>query len=134
MTMYPPSGSSLHDLFAAAQSSNYTLSGIADKNRHERELRSVATSLTIAQDYTCEVIQNYDSHAMKAHAVWDVITETGEIATAVIVENTSVKQIAHAAESLTRCPSFTPQCFYSDTWPHKEGFWKLVFGERLDGH
>ena len=38
MTTYPPSGFSLHDLFAAAQSSNFTLSGIADKNRHEREL------------------------------------------------------------------------------------------------
>ena len=132
LTFYPPSGSQILEAFEQASRSTLTLSGVSDYMRHVREIQSVVTTSTIAQDHTCEVAKNYQ-RKVGAHAVWDVMTETGEVACAVLVDGTSVARIAHAAEALTRRPGFSPRVMYCDTWPHKENFWKLVLGDHLDG-
>ena len=50
-----------------------------------------------------------------------------------MVPNTKVKRVAHAVEQMVRRPGFNPVGMYSDTWPHKEAFWKLILGEQLQG-
>ena len=132
ITFFPPTGSQILEGFEQASRSTLTLSGVSDYMRHVREIQSVTTTSMIAQDHTCEVVKNYQ-RKVGAHAVWDVMTETGEIASAVLVDGTSVSRIAHAAESLTRRAGFQPIVMYSDTWPHKDTFWKLIFGEHLEG-
>ena len=79
-----------------------------------------------------EVTKNY-RRSMGAFAVWDVATETGEIASAVVVGTTKAIDFAHAAESLTRRSNFKPRVMYADTWPHNSAFWKLLFGQQFEG-
>mgnify|MGYP005848719877 CR=1 FL=1 len=130
----PPTGSDLRDLFDEACNSTATPYGISDHDRCTREIQSVTTNKLFAQDHTMEVVKNYQkSDVPGAFAVWDACTETGEIASAVMVGNTSVRDIAHAAEQLARRPGFNPKAMYSDTWPNKEAFWKLLFGNHLKG-
>ena len=133
LTFYPPVGADIREAFYEASVSDLTLCGISDYIRHTREIQSVTTTTIIVQDHTNEVVKNYNRSATGAHAVWDVMTETGEIACAVLVDGTSVQRIAHAAEKLSRRPGFAPKGFYSDTWPHKTEFWKLIFGPHLEG-
>ena len=52
---------------------------------------------------------------------------------AVLVPNTQVKRVAHAVKQMARRPNFNPVAMYSNTWPHKEAFWKLTLGEQLQG-
>lgn len=131
--VYPPMGERIRETFADASTSILTLSGISDKDRHEREIQAVGCNFLIAQDHTMEVTKNYRSEEVGAKALWDVITESGEIACAVLVPNTSVRMIAHAAECLQRRGNFSTKIMYADTWPHKEEFWKLIFGPNLEG-
>lgn len=86
----------------------------------------------IVQEHTNEVVKNYDS-TLKAHTVWDVMTETDKIACAVLVDGKYVERISHAAKMLTWLPNFRPTGFYSDMWPHKKGFWQLVPEPQLEG-
>lgn len=132
ITVYPPSGDSLRDLFDQACSSNKTSYGISDHDRCVREIQSVGTNSMFAQDHTHEAMKNYRSN-VGGFAIWDCATETGEIASAVVVGSTKVRDIAHAAESLARRPHFNPVVMYSDTWPNKENFWNLIFGEAFGG-
>jgi hypothetical protein len=132
MTFKPPSGHSLRNLFDEACLSPNTPYGISDHNRCTREIQSVGTNSMFAQDHTMEVTKNYRA-TMGARAVWDVAIETGEIACAVLVGKTSVKDFAHAAEAMIRRPNFNPVVMYSDTWPNKDSFWKLFFGDDFEG-
>ena len=127
ITTFPPTGEALRDMFDNASSSSWTCHGVSDHARCTREIQSVGTDSMFAQDHTMEVTKNYRK-GLGAFAVWDCTTETGEIAAAVIVGTTKAADLAHAAESLSRRPHFNPKAMYSDTWPHKEGFWKLLFG------
>jgi len=70
---------------------------------------------------------------MGAEALWDVATETGEIATAVLVPSTATKDLSHAAMSLSKRSGFTPKAMYSDRWPVKTEYWERVFGKELEG-
>jgi hypothetical protein len=56
--------------------------------------------------------------------LWDVATETGEIATAVIVPSTKTEHFSHVAKQLAKREGFSPKALYSDTWPNKDDFWK----------
>jgi hypothetical protein len=132
ITVYPPTGESIRELFDMASLSNRTSYGISDQDRCTREIQSVGTNSMFAQDHTFQVVKNYQKK-LGAFAVWDCATETGEIASACLVKSTKVKEVAHAAESLARRPNFNPVVMFSDTWPHKDGFWKLLFGPAFDG-
>jgi hypothetical protein len=84
----------------------------------------------MAQDHTFDVVKNY-VRRLGAFALWDVATETGEIATAVLVTSTKTQEYAHAAEQLIARTAFAPAAMYSDTWPAKDDFWIELLGEDI---
>ncbi|KAL7571150.1 hypothetical protein ACA910_014752 [Epithemia clementina (nom. ined.)] len=112
--------------------SNRTAYRISNQDQCIWEIQSVGTSSISALDHTMEVAKNYQK-GLGAVAVWDCAMETGEIASAIIVGSTKICDLAHAAKCLARCPNFKPTAMYSDTWPNKDGFWKLLFGEAFQG-
>lgn len=129
---YPPAGSALRDAFLVASQCALTCLGVSDESRHTREIQAVVTKNFIAQDHTNEAVKNYYNN-QDMHAIWDVMTDTGEIACAVIVKDTSVGQIAHAVEQLKKRPGFDPVAMYCDTWPNKKEFWLRLLGPHLEG-
>jgi hypothetical protein len=132
ITAWPPTGDAIRDVFDVACSSCLTSYGVSDHDRCTREIQSVGTNLSFAQDHTHDMVKNYQGN-IGAFAAWDCCTETGEIASVVLVKSTKTEDYAHAAESLARRPNFKPKTMYSDTWPHKEKFWKLIFGPGFEG-
>ena len=69
------------------------------------------------------ILKNY-AKKLGAKAAWDVGTETGEIASVVLVPSTSTLHFAHAAGQLVKKREhFRPKAMYSDTWPNKDDFW-----------
>ena len=105
------------------------------KNGHTREIQSVGTNLLFAQDHTHEATKNYFHRKRNgATALWDVATDTGEIATAVLVPSTATQDFSHAAIQLSKRKNFNPTAMYSDTWPHKKDYWEELFpGKDLKG-
>jgi len=94
----------------------------------------VQCRLTFAQDHTHEATKNcHQKKKLGATALWDVSTDTGEIAAAVLVPSTKTTHFAHAAAALTRRKNFFPKAMYSDTWPVKCDFWNLLFKSKLEG-
>jgi len=90
--------------------------------------------LIFAQDHTHQVTKNYyEKKGLNATALWDVATETGEIAAAVLVPTTKTIHYAHAAAQLVRREAFKPAAMHSDTWPSKSDFWDLLFQKKLQG-
>jgi hypothetical protein len=86
--------------------------GISDHDRHTREIQGVVSSLLFAEDHTHQVTRNYyNKKKLEANALWDCATETGEIASAVLV----------------------PIAIYSNRWPVNVEFWSLLFGKELIG-
>ena len=93
---YPPLGDAIRDTYDAASSTALTPRGISDHDRHTREIQNVTCSRIIAQDHTHEVTKNYfQRKRIGANALWDVSTETGEIACAVLVPTTKTIHYAH---------------------------------------
>lgn len=134
VSFYPPTGETIREIYNKAKNSVYTSYGISDHERFTQEIQSVTTDRLFAQDHTMEVVKNYSKCDIPgAFAVWDACTETGEIATAVMVGSTKTRDLAHAAEQLARRKGFNPTAMYSNTWPNNEPFWKLVFGNQLEG-
>jgi len=90
--------------------------------------------MIFAQDHTHEVTKNYyQRKRIEATALWDVATETGEIAAAVLVPSTKTIHFAHAAAQLSKRPSFTPKVRCSDTWPTKNEHWEHLLGQQMQG-
>ena len=134
ITAYPPLGDGIRDAYDAACSNQYTPWGLSDHDRHTRELKAVKCGLIFAQDHTHEVTKNYfKKKQLGATALWDVSTETGEIASAVLVPTTKTIHFSHAATALTRREGFSPAAMYSDTWPVKSDFWNALFKSKLEG-
>jgi len=123
---FSPAGETVRELFDDAFNNANTPWKISDHDRHTREIQAVRCSLTMAQDHTFDVIHNYQKK-LGATALWDVATETGEIASAVLVPTTKTMHFAHAAQQLAKRPSFAPKVMCSDTYPNKSGFWPLLF-------
>ena len=109
---------SIRDLFDESCTSTNNSYGISDHTRCTLEIQSVGTDSMFAQDHTMEVTKNY-RRSVGAHAVWDVAIETGEIACAVVVGTTKIRDLPHAAEAMIRRSNFNPVVMYSDTWPNK---------------
>ena len=135
ITCYPPDGSNLRKLHNLVLRTSLTKSGISDYDRATREIQSVTTSKTVIQDHTCEVTKNYVDRKKLGDLkyCWTCATETGEIASAVMVPTSSAFDFSHAAQSLTRRAGFNPKVLYSDTWPNGNDYWVCVFGENLQG-
>ena len=106
----------------------------SDKERHAREIQSVGSELIFAQDHAHEVTKNcYEKKSLGAQALWDVSTETGEIASAVLVPTTKTRHFSHAAKQLAKRSNFVPAAMYSDTWPVKSTFWETLFDGKVQG-
>jgi len=136
ITAFPPLGDSTRDTCDATCSNSNTPWGIRDHDRHIREIQGVSCQSSFAQDHTHEVSKNYFQRkriGSGANALWDVTTETGEIASAALVPSTKTMHFAHAAMSLTRRESFKPTVMCSNTWPAKSDFWDAISTNMLQG-
>ncbi len=128
MKMFPPTGDTIRDLFDDTFNNANTPWRISDHDRHTREIQGVSCSITMAQDHTFDVLHNYQNQKkLGASALWDVATETGGIATAVLLPSTKTTHFSHAAKQLSRRPNFKPKVMYSDTYPSKSEYWPLIF-------
>jgi hypothetical protein len=127
-----PDGAKYREVYNLAQRSNFTPGGVSEYHRHTREIQGVGSSLTCAQDHTMDVTKNYLGN-VGAKACWTCCSETGEIACAVLVPNTSAGQYAHAAEQVARRSNFRPKVMYADTWPHLDKFWNMILGPHVKG-
>ena len=121
----PPLGDTIRDMWDKAASSANNAWGISDFERNTREMQGVKCCGIFAQDHTFEPAKNYQKQ-LGATAAWDVATDTGEIATVVLVKTTKTTDFSHAAKQLLRRPGFNPTAMCSDTWPHKSAFWSLM--------
>ena len=133
LKVYPPVGALIRDMFnVAAHEPNAW--GISDYLRWMREIQSVKCDGGLfAQDHTFEVLKNYNNKK-GAVALWDVATDTGETASAVLVRSTKTRDFSHAAEQLSRREHFNPRAMHADTWPIKSSFWgPVLFGKEMTG-
>jgi len=131
---FPPLGDTIREAYDDASNSINNKWGISDHDRHTREIQGVKCSRLYAEDHTHEVTKNYfGRRRLGAFALWDVSTETGEIATAVLVPSTKATDLSHAALSLSWQQQFLPKAMYSDRWPVNVGYWAKVFGTALEG-
>ena len=125
---FPPLGDTIRDMFDEAAASNRNPWRISDNMRHTREIQSVGCNKGIfCQDHTFQPVKNYMKREVGAVAVWDAATETGEIASAVLVPTTKTIHFSHAAMQLARRTNFNPAAMYSDTWPNKDDYWEQLF-------
>ena len=134
ITAYPPLGDLIRDIHDNAMSNDNNPWKLSDHDRHSREIQGVGSRLLYAEDHTHQVTRNYfRRQQIGANALWDMATETSEIATAVLVPSTKTKDLSHAAAQVARRPHFNPAAMYSDRWPTKSGFWNLLYGPKLEG-
>ena len=84
---FPPLGDTIRDLYDSACNNPNNAWGISDHDRNTREIQGVGCQFTMAQDHTFDVLRNYQQKKIGANALWDCATETGEIATAILVFN-----------------------------------------------
>ena len=90
--------------------------------------------MLFAEDHTHQVLKNYYRRKqLGAEALWDMATETGEIACAILVRSTKTTDMSHAAKQVQKRGRFSPKAMYSDRWPTKDTFWEVLFGNRLTG-
>jgi hypothetical protein len=130
ITSHPPQAHMIRSLYMAGAESPWNRSRLSDKERHKREIQGVKCKATFAQDHTFSVVANYRGISGTA-ALWDVATETGEIATAVLVPSTKTRDYACAAQQWIKRTDTTPQAMYSDTWPAKNAFWEKLIGKDI---
>jgi hypothetical protein len=124
--MYPPSGKTIRELYDKAERSAFTSTGVSNSDWYKHKIQSVATSDVVMVDHTFAVVKNYN--AQGANARFTMITSTKQIATAALVETTSVDQISHLCEQIVRKREhFETKVIYTDTWPHNDEFWKEIF-------
>jgi hypothetical protein len=131
---FPPLGYTIRDIYDEATNNPHNPWHVSDHDRHTREIQGVRCTSLFAQDHTHEVTKNYfNKKRLGAFALWDVSTETGEIATAVLVKSTKTVDFSHAAQQLVKRPGFAPSGLYSDTWPCKSDYWALLLGSHIQG-
>jgi hypothetical protein len=120
MTQYSPSGQQLRDMKDFAAHSSLTAYGVSDKERVCREIQSVGAQFTTCDDHTYATLGNYRAEDINnAKCVHTIGTETGEIASAVIVPSEEQKYYAHQAAQFCKapkCPSQGARFRYLPTW------------------
>jgi hypothetical protein len=92
----------------------------------------VCGAVMIALDWTFQVLKNIRVPGLKA--CFTMNTDTGEIAAAAYVSNTSVSQINHLVNQLlAHRPKFWPKVVYTNTWPHNQKNWEKMLGLAIMG-
>jgi hypothetical protein len=123
---FPPDGKALRTLHERAERSSLTHSKISNYQRHKLEIQSVGCSKVFAIDWTFAVVKNYILPG--ATACFTSMVETGEVCALGLVATTKVDEIAHLVEQTRRRPHFKPKAIFTDTWPHNQKFWFMIFG------
>jgi hypothetical protein len=117
-----------------AAGSKLTDTAVSDYDRHRREIQSVGCDTSMSTDHTFQALKNYPTSIRdKAEALFGISVETGEIACAVVVPTTGIKEAAHAVEQFIRRKNVKPKVLSTDTWPSNTKFWKLLFGDSVVG-
>jgi hypothetical protein len=130
----PPTGATLRELYDKAGYSDNTPYGISDYIRVTREMQSVCTDHALIFDHTRAAASSYRQGDMRSvTAIATTMTETGEVPALFATRSTKIREVAHGLEQLARRPMFNPRVLYTDTWPHKDKFWELIFGDQLKG-
>jgi hypothetical protein len=92
----------IHQRYKVAATSTLNSSGISDFEQNTREIQSVSCEISSASDHTFATIKNYQSSDIEgASAVHTITNERGELASAVIVANTSAQEYSHAFEQFS---------------------------------
>ena len=134
VTCYPPLHDNIRDVYDKASSSSKTPWKISDNSRHTREIQGAGCRLSCAEDHTHEVTKNcYRQTKIGAVALWDIGTDTGEIASAVTVPSAKTSDLSHAATQVSKRTNFNPSALCSDRWPTKEAHWAILFGDNVVG-
>ena len=123
---FPPDGTALRTLHERAERSSLTHTKISNFHRHKLEIQSVGCSKVFAIDWTFAVCKNYILPG--ATACFTSMVETGEVCALGLVATTKVAEIAHLVEQTRRRPNFKPKAIFTDTWPHNQKFWFMIFG------
>ena len=99
---YGPSPKVLRNWKDEAMTSNLTCAGVSDKDRSQREIQGVGADTSISSDGTYAVLQNYRSDeiegAKEAHCI---VTNTGEMASAVLAPDSKQVHVAHQIEQFS---------------------------------
>ena len=133
LTRFPPLGETIRKAYLEASQSTWNPWRLSDKDRHTREIQAVKCSTSFAQDHTYQVVKNYPKR-IQAEALFDCCNEHGEVLLAVLVKSTETKHFSHAATQLAKRPGFRPSIMYSDTFPHKKGYWEELLGKGKEGN
>jgi hypothetical protein len=124
---FPPPGGALRTLHEKAERSSLTPTGIANYDRNKLEIQSVGSTQVFSIDWTFAVLRNYTLAGAKA--CFTAMVETGEVCAMGLVATTKVEEVAHMVEQTRRCrPHFQPKAIFTDTWPHNQDFWFMIFG------
>jgi hypothetical protein len=123
---FPPSGEALRTLYEKAERSSLNQTGISNYQRNKLEIQSVGCSQVFSIDWTFAVVKNYTLPGAKA--CFTSMVETGEVCSLGLVSTTKVEEVAHMVEQTRRRPNFKPQAIFTDTWPHNNDFWFMIFG------
>jgi hypothetical protein len=108
------------------------LTGLSNYDRYKGEIQSVGAEKAVAADHTFQALKNYNLSGAKA--LFTMNNERGEIATAAIMPDTKVQNVAHLVEQQVRHRKhFRPNLIYTDTWPHNDELWAMLFGLGLLG-
>jgi hypothetical protein len=131
---YGPSGEHLREVYELASRSSLTDTGVSDYDRHRREIQSVVCDTSISVDHTFQALKNYPTSIRdKTEALFGISVETGEVACAVVVPTTAIKEAAHAVEQFLRRKNVKPKVISTDTWPSNTKFWKILLGDEVVG-
>ena len=107
---YGPSGENLRKLYELASRSELSNTGVADYDQHCREIQSVVCDTSISVDHTFQALKNYPPSIQdKTEALFGISVKTGEVACAVVVRSTAIKEAAHAVEQFLRRKMLLPK-------------------------
>ncbi|CAJ1917928.1 unnamed protein product [Cylindrotheca closterium] len=125
---YSPSGKDLRDMKDVAAHSALISTGVSDKDRVCREIQSVGAKTTTCDDHTYAVLGNYRPEDIQnAKCAHSIGTETGEIASVVIVPSEEQTHYAHQAAQFSRRPNVCPKVHVSDICPRGTRIWNDIF-------
>jgi hypothetical protein len=131
----PPTPAAIRQCFLHAERSQLTAYGFSNFERYERELQSVSVGKDekMACDWTFQTVKNY-RNVPGAKAIFTANKgSTNEILTLAMVPTTAASQISHLLlQMIEKREQFDPAVLYTDTCPHNEAFWKIIFGAALE--
>jgi hypothetical protein len=105
-----PAPKSLLDAFRSGFQSTFTLSGISEMDRCNREMQSVGCESTFSFDHHFALVKNYSSvERQQAKAVLTVMVETGEVACVALVPTTKKRMPHMHWSSLLGDPTSSPR-------------------------